>query len=68
MSDCCLTLIQQQVNFQWDDEAHFVPDQQHTELDFNRAYPQKQQSAGRHVTPHRHIILIPSQAVFALSL
>ena len=67
MSDCCLTLIQQQVNFQWDDEVHFVLDQ-HTELDFYRAYPQKQQSAGRHVAPLGHIILIPSQAVFALSL
>jgi len=27
----------------------------------------KQQSMGRHVTPLGHIILIPSQAVFALS-
>ena len=27
----------------------------------------KQQSAGRHVAPHEHIILIPSQSVFALS-
>jgi hypothetical protein len=27
----------------------------------------KQQSAGRHVTPLGHIILIPSQPIFALS-
>jgi len=27
----------------------------------------KQQSAGRHVTPFVHIILIPSQPVFALT-
>ena len=58
----------EQVNFQWDDdEVRFVLDQ-HAELDFNSASSLKQQPAGRHVTPLGHIILIPSQPVFALSL
>ena len=58
----------EQVNFQWDDddEVRFVLDQ-HAELDFYSASSLKQQSAGRHVTPLGHIILIPSQPVFALS-
>ena len=56
-----------QVNFQWeDDEVRFVLDQ-HAELDFHSASSLKQQSAGRHVAPLRHIILIPSQPVFALT-
>jgi hypothetical protein len=56
-----------QVNFQWeDDEVRFVLDQ-HAELDFYSASSLKQQSAGRHVAPLRHIILIPSQPVFALT-
>ena len=46
----------EQVTFWWDDvhddDVHFVLDQQ---------------SAGRHVDPLGHIILIPSQQVFALS-
>jgi hypothetical protein len=33
---------------------------QHAELDFYSASSLKQQSVGRHVTPLRHIILIPS--------
>ena len=58
----------EQVNFQWDDdEVRFVLDQ-HAELDFNSASSLKQQPAGRHVAPLGHIILIPSQPVFALSL
>jgi hypothetical protein len=49
----------EQVNFQWDDdEVHFVLDQ-HAELDFYSASSLKQQSAGRHVAPLGHIILIP---------
>jgi hypothetical protein len=56
----------EQVNFQWDDdEFRFVQDQ-HAELDFHSASSLKQQSAGRHVAPLGHIILIPSQSVFAL--
>ena len=46
-----------------DDEVHFVLDQ-HAELDFYSASSLKQQSAGRHVAPLVHIILIPSQPVF----
>jgi len=56
-----------QVNFQWDDdEVHFVLDQ-HAELDLYSVSSQKQQSADRHVALLWHIILIPSQPVFALS-
>ena len=40
---------------------------QHAELGFYSASSLKQQSPGRHVTPLGHIILIPSQPVFALS-
>ena len=57
----------EQVNFQWDDdEVRFVLDQ-HAELDFYSASSLKRQSEGRHVAPLGHIILIPSQPVFALS-
>ena len=47
----------EQVNFQWDDD----------EVGFYRAISLQQQSSDRHVAPPRHIILIPSQPVFALS-
>ena len=47
-------------------EIRFVLDQ-HAELKFYSASSLKQQSAGRHVAPLGHIILIPSQPVFALS-
>ena len=58
----------EQVNFQCDDdEVRFVLDQ-HAELDFNSTSSRKQQSADRHVAPLGHIVLIPSQQVFALSL
>ena len=47
----------EQVTFWWDDvhddDVHFVLDQQ---------------SAGRHVDPLGHIILIPSQPIFVLFL
>jgi hypothetical protein len=39
----------------------------HAELDFYSGSSLKQQSAGRHVALLGHIILIPSQPVFALS-
>ena len=54
--------------FQWDDddEVRFVLDQ-YAELDFYSASSFKQQSAGRHVAPLGHIILILSQPIFALS-
>ena len=45
------------------DEIRFVLDQ----LEFYNASWLKQQSTGRHVAPLGHIILIPSQPVFALS-
>jgi hypothetical protein len=44
----------------------FVLDQ-HAELDFYIASSLKQQYADRHVAPLGHIILIPSQLVFALT-
>ena len=75
VSDCCVKPIQlffsyimaRKIYFQWnDDEVRFVLDQ-HAELDFYSASSLKQQSAGRHVAPLGHIILIPSQPVFALS-
>ena len=54
----------EQVNFQWDeDEVRFVLDQ-HAELDFHSARSLKQQSAGRHVAPLGHMILIPSQPAY----
>jgi hypothetical protein len=60
-------LWREQVNYQWDDdEVRFVLDQ-HAESDFYSASSLKQQSAGRNVTPFGHIILIPSQPIFALS-
>ena len=66
-SNCSAILWREQVNFQWDDdEVCFVLDQP-AELDFYSASSLKQQSAGRHITPLGHIILIPSQPVFALS-
>jgi hypothetical protein len=40
---------------------------QHAELDFYSASSLKQQSVGRHVPPLGHIILFPSQPVFALN-
>jgi hypothetical protein len=51
--------------FQWDhDEFRFVLDQ-HALLDLYSASSPKQQSEDRHVAPLWHIILIPSQPVFA---
>ena len=52
---------------QWDDDdVCFVLDQ-HTWYDFYTACSLKPQSKGRHVTTIGHIILIPSQPVFALT-
>ena len=56
----------EQVNFQWDDdEVRFVLNQL-AELDLYSASSLKQQFADRHVSQLGHIILIPSQPVFAL--
>jgi len=60
--------MREQVNFQRDDdEVSFVLDQR-AELDFCSASPPKQQSAGKHVAPLGHIILIPSQPIFVCFL
>ena len=57
----------EQVNFQWDDDDDRCVLDQHAELDFDIASSLKQQFVDRHVDPHGHIILIPSQPIFALS-
>jgi hypothetical protein len=49
-----------------DDKASFIIDQ-HAELDLYSASSLKKQSVDRHVAPPGHIIMIPSQPVFALS-
>ena len=60
--------MREQVNFQWNNyEVHFVIDQ-HDKLNCYSASSLKQQSMDRYVATLRHIILIPSQPVFALSL
>jgi hypothetical protein len=51
----------------WDDDVCFVLDQR-TELEFSSFIPLKQLSAGKHVAPLGHIIMIPIQPVFALTL
>jgi hypothetical protein len=57
----------EQANFQWnDDDVRFALDQ-YAELDLYSASSLKQHSASRHVAPLWHIILIPSQRVYALS-
>jgi hypothetical protein len=48
----------EQVNFQWDDDEDRFVLNQHAELDFYSASSLKQQSAGRHVAPLGHIILL----------
>jgi hypothetical protein len=61
-------LWREQANFQWnDDDVRFALDQ-HAELGLYSVSSLRQQSAGRHVAPLWHIILIPSQRVYALSL
>jgi hypothetical protein len=54
---------QSKVNFQWDDEVRFVLDQ-NAKLDFYNASSLKQQSAGRHVAPLRHIIIVISTTYY----
>ena len=49
------------------DDVFFVLDQ-YAKLDFNSASSLKQQSAGKYVFPLWHIILIPKQHDFALTL
>ena len=59
-------MCRKQVNFQEDDdEVRFVLDQ-HAYFDFLSASSLKQQFVDRPVAALGHIILIPSQTVFAL--
>jgi hypothetical protein len=51
-----------------DDEIRFLLDQQALFYFFYSASSLKQQSAGKHVAPLGHIILIPSHPVFAFFL
>ena len=75
VSECCLAPFQQFSAISWREQVHFQSNndeirfvlKQHPELDIDSASSLKQQSAGRHVAPLGHIILIPSQPVFALS-
>ena len=60
-------LWRKQVNCQRDDDGIRFVLEQHAELEFHSATSLKQQSVGKHVAPLRHIILILSQPVFALS-
>ena len=60
-------LWREQVNYQWDDDEVRIVLDQHAELDFYSASSLKQQSASRNVTPFGHIIMLPSQPIFALS-
>ena len=66
-SICSAISWREQVCFQWnDDDVRFVLDQD-VEFYFYSASSLKQQSAGKHVAPLCHIILIPTQPVYALS-
>ena len=49
-----------------DDEVRLVPDQ-HANLNLYSASSLKQQTVDSYVAPLEHIILIPSQLIFALS-
>jgi hypothetical protein len=60
-----VTAVYEKLSYALDYLKCFVLDQ-HAELDFNSASSLKRQSADRHVAPLGHIILIPSQPVFAL--
>ena len=67
LSNSTAIASREQVNLQWnDDEIRFVLDQ-HASFDFYSANSLKQRSTDRHIAPLGHIIVIPSQPVFALS-
>ena len=51
-----------------ENKLHFDDDDDDDEVDFYSTSSLKQQFAGRHDAPLGHIILIPSQPVFALNL
>ena len=76
LSDCYFTPNDKSFSYimtktsyiQWvDHDVCFVLDQ-HNELDFHSSTSLQQQSAGRHVAPLRHIILILNQPVFTVPL
>jgi hypothetical protein len=67
MSNFSAISWREQVTFWLDGDVRFVLDQ-YAELDFYSASSLKQQSAGRHVVPLWHIILILSQSVLSLVL
>jgi len=69
VSDCYLMPSQLFSSYIWwdDDDVHFVLDQ-HAKMGFYSASSLKQQSADRHGTPLRHIILILIQPVVASTL
>ena len=63
MSNFSAISRREQVNFQWnDDEVRCVLDQ-HTVFDFYSASSLEKQTAGKHVTPLRHIFLCPNQRI-----
>ena len=66
MGNYVAILWREQVTFCWDGDARFVLDQ-HAELDFYSDISLNQQSAGSHVAPLGHNILIPNQAVVVLT-
>ena len=76
MSDCCLLKANSAIFQLYHGESKLIFIEtmmrskvldQHAELDFYSASSLKQQSMDRHVVQLGHIILIPSQPVFALS-
>jgi hypothetical protein len=71
VSDCCLTPTQQFFNYVMARTSWFsmrwIWGPLCNRLTCLVGFLLKQQSAGRHVAPHGHIILIPSQPVFARS-
>ena len=69
VSDCCLAPIQKKIQLYHGENKLIFNEMmmRSAELDLYSASSLKQQSMGSHVAPPGHIILIPSQPVFALS-
>ena len=66
-NDCCLTigeLFYQQ--YHGENKFHFDETKMSDLILYQRTNSLKQQSVIRHVAPHGHIILIPSESVFAI--
>ena len=66
MSNSSAISWREQFTFQWNDDVRFVLDQ-HDELDLYSASSLKQQSVCKYDVALEHIILIPSQSLFALA-